>query len=393
MFSSWSQRFTPELRAAIFHFSVFLSMGVSSVYLAIWLTEKGISTDQIGLINAVPVLVLLLLNQLIGRIADRAGDWRSVIQVLSLLAGMIPIGLFFVSEFWGILLVWTFCTVSAGSISPLVDAATMRLTQRRGSDFGFVRAWGTVGYMLITALTGVMIAWLGAKAFLPLFLAMSALRALAGLQLPRFRAPSVEPTLAVVTPTAGRISEMFRPWFILPLIGFALVNSSHAVLSGFAALVWHDNGVATEFIGPLIAVAAAAEAVMMFVWRRVGGNISARQMMLVAAVAAVFRWTVMAFNPPVAVLFGLQSLHALTFGVGYFGVVHFIANWTREEIAAEAQGVAVVLQQGASVLGLVVFGWLVGQFGITTFLLPAALSAIGAGCIFASLMMRPAKAH
>lgn len=283
--------------------------------------------------------------------------------------------------------------MSAGSIPPVIDAATVRLTQRNGSDFGFIRAWGTVGFTVATIATGVVVAWFGGSAFLPLFFVVSMLRALAALQLPRFRAPAHELTLAVVKTGAANLREVMKPWFLLPLLGFALVHATHAILGGFVALVWHDNGIDEGLIGPLIATSAAAEAVMMFVWRRIGGNISARHMMLIAAIAAVVRWTAMAFNPPVIVLFGLQLLHALTYGVGYFGVVHFIANWTSEDIAAEAQGAAVMLQQGASVVALIGFGWLVGQYGIAAFLAPAILGAIGAVLILSSLLMQPAKAH
>ena len=34
----------------------------------------------------------------------------------------------------------------------------------------------------------------------------------------------------------------------------------------------------------------------------------------------------------------LQLLHAFTFAMGYLGGIYFIANWTSEDIAAEAQG-------------------------------------------------------
>ena len=61
---------SPELRASIFHFTVFGSGAVASVYLAIWLSHNGISPDEIGYISAVPVLGLLVLNLFIGRLAD-----------------------------------------------------------------------------------------------------------------------------------------------------------------------------------------------------------------------------------------------------------------------------------------------------------------------------------
>ena len=62
--------------------------------------------------------------------------------------------------------------------------------------------------------------------------------------------------------------------------------------------------------------------------------------------------------------------------MGYLGMVHFIANWTSEDIAAETQGFAFVLQQGAGVVALVVFGVLVGLFGGKAFFAAALLGLI-----------------
>ncbi len=81
--SSTARRVSPELRAAVYHFAVFGTTGVSSVYFGVWLANRGISPDEIGIINAAPLLLMLLVNQLVGRIADRMPDWRGVIIVLS----------------------------------------------------------------------------------------------------------------------------------------------------------------------------------------------------------------------------------------------------------------------------------------------------------------------
>lgn len=391
MLAALARRATPELRAAVFHFTVFGSGAVASVYLGIWLSQKGIAPDQIGYISALPVLGLLGLNLFIGRLADRAGDWRTVITIMALLGAAFPIALFFVDEFWGILLVWAFCTMSGGAIPPVIDAATVRLTQRNGSDFGFIRAWGTVGYVVAAAGAGLVVTAFGAHGFVPLFFALSLLRALAALQLPRFRAPARAAVLADVGRGASKLREVLKPWFVLPLLGFALVNVNHALMGGFAALIWHNDGIPDYFIGPLLATAAASEAVMMFVWRRFGGRITARNMILAAGIAGVLRCTITAFNPPVAVLFATQMLHAVTYGVGYFGMVHFIANWTREEMAAEAQGFAYVLQQAVSVIGLMAFGGLVSQFGALSFLAAALSAALAVACVLVSLALRPPK--
>ena len=47
------------------------------------------------MINALPVLIMLGLNLFVGRLADRAADWRQVIVAGALLSAAIPFGLFF----------------------------------------------------------------------------------------------------------------------------------------------------------------------------------------------------------------------------------------------------------------------------------------------------------
>ena len=96
-------------------------------------------------------------------------------------------------------------------------------------------------------------------------------------------------------------------------------------------------------------------------------------------------------SPPIPVLFLMQMLHSVTFGMGYLGTLHFIANWTSEDIAAEAQSFSFVLQQGIAVVALVLFGWLVGLFGAGAFFAAAAMGLVGIGCVLLSLKLKPPR--
>jgi PPP family 3-phenylpropionic acid transporter len=107
--------------------------------------------------------------------------------------------------------------------------------------------------------------------------------------------------------------------------------------------------------------------------------------------AGLVRFTILAFAPPVEALFFLQLLHAFSFGMGYFGVVHFIANWTHESNAAEAQGFANMLNQGAAMVMLVTFGWLVEWFGAHAFFASTVTCSVGIICVLVSLRLRPPK--
>jgi len=381
-------RFPPELRAAIYHFTVFGTNGVASVYFGIWLATRGINPDEIGIINAAPVLLMLAVNQLVGRIADRASDWRGVIVALSVIAGLVPVGLFFVSGFWGILLIWTLSIMPAFALVPVTDAATLRMTQRRGSNFAAVRAWGTVGFMLASVASGPIIGHFGDAAFVPLFVALAASRALLAFQLPRFKGAPVAGTNEH-RQGATVLRQVLRPWFVLSLAGLGVLYSTHGAFGAFAALEWSKQGVPEALIGPLVGVMAAAEAAMMFLWKRLNLKISARHIIIFACFVAACRWSALAFAPPLPVLFALQTLHAITFAMGYLGGIYFIANWTSEHIAAEAQGFSYVMQQAMSVIALLGMGWSYGALGHWAWVVLGGYALFGALLVWLSIRLQP----
>jgi len=78
--------------------------------------------------------------------------------------------------------------------------------------------------------------------------------------------------------------------------------------------------------------------------------------------------------------------------MGYFGVVHFIANWTNEANAAEAQGFANMLNMAMAMTALIVFGVLVEFFGAYAFFYSTITSLLAIGCVLLSLKLRPPKA-
>lgn len=381
---------SPEGRTTLFYMTMFMTPGVVTVYGGIWLDGLGLSSGQIGIINAVPVFTMLVLNQLIGRIADRARDWRQVIVAGAVAAGLFPIGLFFIGGFWGILMFWSLGAISLAAIVPVIDAAAMRMASRRGSDFGAMRAWGTIGYLSVILITGYLTKWFGAAAFLPLFVGVALLRAAVALTLPNFRAPA---DAARVQTGATRLRQLMKPWFLLPLVGWAAIFATHLILNAFQGLLFQRQGIGLEVIGILIALGAMAETAMFFAYKRfLSGRFRARTLILVSALVTVARWVAMAFEPGLAPLIALQLLHGITYGLGFIACVNFISNWTSEDIAAEAQSFFVVLKQGLAVLALWGFGMLADRFGAQAYFASAAFAALGALAIWVSLRLQPPQA-
>jgi PPP family 3-phenylpropionic acid transporter len=380
-------RLSPELRTAAFYCVIFASGGAANGFAGIWFASQGITAAQIGIINAAPVVVMLVMNLVVGRLADRAGDWRTVIIIGAILTGVFPLGLFFFGGFAGALVFWTLAAVAQQSIVPVSDAAVMRITRRRGTDFGSIRAWGTVGYIFIIFASGYLIGWAGIGIFLPLFAGLSMLRGLFSLGLPKFRAQIGE---AAIRTGANRLRAAMKPGFVLPLMGAAVIYATVGILNGFQGLLWKQQGLSDGVIGALIALGAVSEAAMFFGFRRISTRFSPALLILVSGLTAVVRWGAFGFSPGVGLLVPLQLLHSTSYALGFLGGVNLVANATSEDIASEAQSFFVFLQQVMSVIALTAFGWLAGAYGAHAYFASAAFAAVG--CLMVVAGMRVGKA-
>jgi PPP family 3-phenylpropionic acid transporter len=391
---------TPVARTSHYYFVLLMTMAVSNPLLGIWLSDKGLTPEQIGIVNAMPFLVVTVLNQLVGRIADKASDWRTTIVIGSMVAAIGPFALFFVHDFVGIAIVWTITILPFLAIGPVIDAASIRMARRLGANFAIIRMWGSVGLLLATLLAGVLLDFWGIEAFLPLLAAVGVIRALVSLRLPLFRAPAPSEADTTAAPTlkrrrspliATRFSEVWRPWFLLPVIAVAIIHGSHMMQTGFGALLWKEAGVPDWAIGPLWALGPGGEIIIMLMFSHVGRRFSARHLILAAGIFTVLRWVGFALEPPLWGLFVLQLMNMVTFGLSYLGVVNFIANWTSEGIAAEAQSAFQAVRQVVTVVALTGFGYLVGHFGAGAYYGAAAMGAVAGGLTLISLFLMPTR--
>jgi PPP family 3-phenylpropionic acid transporter len=389
---------SPAVRTGLFYATLFTSGAVSNPFLPIWLSERGIGTAEIGVINAAPIFAMIVINLIVGRLADRASDWRTVIVIGSILAAIPPIFLLFMDSYVAVIILWTLVIVPFQAIAPVVDAAAYRMARRTGMDFGAIRVWGTIGFVVVTLLAGVVLDRLGPQAFIPLLIAVSVIRALMSLGLPLFRAPDeymrpMHPIDAPINPLiAIRLGQMRRPWFLLTLIGASLLHGSHMMQMGFGALIWAEEGIPGWVIGILWAVAPTAEILAMVFFERITKRFAARHLILLGCIAGAIRWWGFALEPDIWVLVLLQTLHLATVGLTFLGITNFIANWTSEDIAAEAQSFFVMIRQVITVVALLGFGFLAGSLGAGAFYVASIMSGVGAVMVLASLfIMNPKK--
>ena len=360
------------IRFSLYYAAIFLAVGISMPFWPAWLQHRGLEPAEISLILSVGTWIRALANPLIAHFADRSGAHRRIILV-SAGGGTVAYGLFvFTDGFWPIFGVSLLASAMFMSLIPLGENLASRASAEYRFDYGRVRLWGSVTFILAAYAAGWVIERSGDAAILWLMIASLAAAFVAGFGLPqrppRPRGPVRFPALALLRQ---------KP-FLVFITAVSLLQASHATLYLFGTIHWRAAGISDQAIGALWAEGVIAEIVMFAFSGAVLARLSPLRLMLLAAVAGLIRWTVLANSTDIAVLAGVQWLHAFTFGAAHLAAMHYMLRTVPEYMSASAQALYSGLATGV-IMGLMMLaaGGLFDLFGGGAFYAMLGLSAAG----------------
>lgn len=370
-------------RYAAMYGAVFLTVGIYLPFWPVWLAAQGLSAERIGLLLALGTWIRILSSPAIAQIADRTGRAKATLLGCAVLTLLCFSGFFTAREFWAILAFQLLVNVFHPAMIPLTETQTMAAAIAGRLDYGRVRLWGSLSFILGTLGAGWLLTGRDPGLILPVIVGTLALNVLAALVFPgRERAAAAAP--------AHRLWVLFaNRRFVLFFAATSLLAASHAVYYGFSALHWRAAGLSAGTIGWLWAEGVIAEVVMFAFAGRLVARIGPHGLLAVAAAGGIVRWLVLGATADLAALVAVQALHAATFGAAHLGAMHFLARHAPAGLAASAQALYSAVSGGFAIgLAMLASGWLYTRFGGGAFSAMAVLSA--AGGLFAVLLARAA---
>ncbi|MBX2823220.1 MAG: MFS transporter [Gammaproteobacteria bacterium] len=329
--------YNPAVALSFYYFVLFLGMGSVIPFFPVWLQSIQFNEHQISIIAASPAMALVVITWFVGNVADRARDWRSTLVIMYYLAAVLMTGLFWTRQFHAVLILWTVSVALQMALSPVLDAASIRMARQRNIAFHRIRAFGSIGFIVGALLAGFIFDALGIEKFLWVLVTLGWLRAILGHTLPKFRAGIERTKPAADSSDYQRLRE---PWFVLVLLGSALIQGSHAYYYTFGSVMWLQAGFSESLVSMLWALGVMVEILVMWMFSSLARQFSARKLLIVAGLVACVRWAVFGLDPTFPLLVAAQALHGLTFAILFLATVNFIANWTSTDIAATAQSVS-----------------------------------------------------
>ncbi len=368
------------LRLSFFYFAMFLFVGVGLPFWPTWLASRGLGPTEIGILISVNGWVRLA-TPAITHIADRSGEARRPLILLAL-GGLVSFAFFgIVSGFWSYLVLTALSALCVAALTPLGDSLTMRLAAVERLDYGRIRLWGSLSFILAGAGAGWLLTGRSTDLVLPLILIALAVTLVACILLPGHRAATVHPGIA------GWRSLLADRRFLRFLAAAGLIQSSHAVLYGFATLHWLAAGHDKDTVGALWAIGVAAEVLLFAAGGRVVGFLGPVGLLLIGGLAGVVRWTLAALFTGLPALVVIQLLHALTFGGTHLAAMYFLLRQVPPGLAATAQGIYGAIAWGALFgLAMLAAGALYAACAGAAFFAMAAMSLVGSA---AALFLMP----
>jgi PPP family 3-phenylpropionic acid transporter len=362
------------LKLGLFYAAYFLFGGVQLPFFPLWLESRGLDAGTIGLFIAVPTLVRIVATPLIAHQADRHHALKAALVTASVIGALAMTAVGLMQGPVAILLCFTVAAIAFSPVLSLTDAYALTGLAARGRAYGPVRLWGSLAFVAGNIGAGYALGFLDAGHLIWLIVGALMLSVLASIALvPIDRGGAAEPAAAMPSP----LLLLRNPAFVAVALAASLIQGSHALYYGFSALQWRAAGLDGTLIGALWGIGVMAEVVLFAYSARLPGALRPTALMALGGVGALIRWSMMALDPPVALLFPLQVLHAASFGATHLGAMGFLARAVPRELAATAQGFIATLGGIVTASATAASGAAYAASGNLAYLVMAAMALIG----------------
>jgi PPP family 3-phenylpropionic acid transporter len=362
------------LRLSLFYAALFGVTGITAPFWPRWLQAQGLDPQAIGLLLATVPWLRLVTNPWAARLADRGLGARRLLLALAAatLGGYALFGL--AAGFWGLLAVSLLASGCFANLQPLAESIAVPACRANRLDYGQVRLWGSLSFIVAAAGAGRILAERPTAWILLLTLAGLALTLAAAAGLPGRRTHAPPPD------AAGALRLLADRRFALFVLASGLIQSSHVVLYGFGTLRWLAAGHSEATIGWLWSEGVVVETAVFALGGRLIGRIGPLWLLAGGGAVAVLRWLGLAWLEALPALALLQALHGITFGASHLAAMSYVGQAAPPQLAATAQGLHGAIAWGAVYgLAMAAAGPLYAAFGGGAFLAMAGLALAGTG--------------
>jgi len=332
-----------------FYFFYFTTIGVFIPYWGLYLQHRGFNATEIGQLIAILTITKVITPNLWAALADNiAAKKGSSLGILKYAA-------------FATLAIYCLLYVVDGANLPQLEAATLNHLQDKRDQYGLVRLWGSISFILVVLGLGWLMDYsgpgiilsAGALAFTSVLLASLLMRDVGVVRQPE----SVNERQPISQLVNGKVV------FLLLLCVFMQI--SHAPWQAFFSIYLENYGYSKLSIGLLWSVGVVFEIVVFIVGYKLLRRFSLSSLLSFTFLVAGVRWCMVAAFPESMVLILItQIMHAVTYGLYHSVMIQLIDRFFqgRYQIRGQALYSSVTFGVGGG-LGAFASGYLWTYYG------------------------------
>ncbi len=332
-------------------------------YLPIYYQSIGLSGKEIGLLVAIPPLVMLVGAPLWGGLADATRQHKRLLMLAITLALASVAALSLISRFVLFIPVVAAYALFIAPVMPLVDNTVMEMLGEQRGKYGKQRLWGAVGWGIAAPLAGWLVERSGLHwTFISYMVLMTA-----GLLVIWFL-PVRQTSLA--SKFWQGLRSLLRNWqWVIFLLLVFIGGTVLSIISSFLFLFLNDMNASKTLMGLSLTVATISELPVLFFSEQLLKRWSARGLLTFALFSSVVRCLAYSFINTSGLVLLVQLLHGPSFSAMWVAGVSYANEIAPKGMGATAQGLFSGVQLGLAGT----FGGLVGGF---------LYESLGAGMMF-----------
>jgi PPP family 3-phenylpropionic acid transporter len=343
-----------QFRLASFYFAYFLMLGGIAPFFSLYLNKLGFSGVQIGILLALMPLARVVAPPAWAWLADHQGSRRSLVRITTAAAAVSCAGFLFAKSFAALFVVIVFLNVFWCAALPLVEATTMAHLKGRLGDYGRIRVWGSVSFVLSVVALGQILDRTGILWLPVMLLVLFTVNAMAAWILPVDRAHAHHEEHAPLVET------LRRPEVLALFAACFLMAAAHGPYNTFYSIHLVEHGYSKSAVGWMWALSVLAEIMVFLLMPRLLRRFSIPAIMSFSLGCAVVRFLIVGWFTQYVVLTALaQTMHAATFGAHHAAALAAIHQFFRGRTQSRGQALYTSFGFGAGgVLGGLASGWL-----------------------------------
>ncbi|ADD69163.1 major facilitator superfamily MFS_1 [Denitrovibrio acetiphilus DSM 12809] len=356
-----------------FFFLHYATLGVIFPFMGYFFKESGFSGTEIGLYMSIFPAAKFLVTNLWTLIFSKIRHKKIYIGTCILISSVSLIPLIYTTDRFIVAVIMVIFASTRTGVIPVMDSIAISMDSVIA--YGRLRLFGSVGFIITSIISGIMVDNLGLSGFIWTFTGAGILAALPAIAL--------DYSSETFTPTK-RSERKLTPELIIFFTGVTVYLASYSFLYNFFNITVSEAGYSQSWAGYMWAIGVLSEIFFLYNQDKVLKLFNVKTLIALSMLLAGVRYVVTGYSDSLWMLALFSTMNGFAYGTFHLGVMRYIRLHVPQRLKLKAQGIYSGVGFGlGSITGSALSGLTYDISGLTSvWMLAFGLSTAGAVIIY-----------